>query len=458
MSSIIPIVKKSLPALLCAALLSGPGFGQSQPKDQPEPKKENKSKQAAPAVPEVTPPTPYSEVRRDSLLNGMQVLTLERAAEATVKIDLVVRGGSMFDLAGKTGLAALTQESLLAANPRFVEELESLQARVQWGVREDASWFRVETPAAALDQVLSIFGRLLVVDAVNKDAFTRAQRTHLERVKTLKPTPAEQATAAFHAALYGEHPYGHDTLGTEQTVGAITYGDVYDYYKRLYAANNAFALVVSNVKKDRVMASFRMFFGGWLKGAPPQPVFRPPQRADSLRLVKVEQPDAPLVELRGGVIGVKLGDPDYIASRALARVLEARLRQAAGAGASLSVAAAPRMLAGPFYFSASLPADRAPEVSRQATDLFAALGKGEFTAQELAAARAALVAEHNARTVEDYLREIETYGLPRNYALTYVEKVSALAAADLQRVAKRLLEANALTVVVLGRVGDGFKS
>jgi zinc protease len=462
MPSIIPIVKKLPSPLLSVVLLSSLSFGQSQQPSQAEQKKDSKSKQAAaPAAPPVTPPTPYSEVRRDSLLNGLQLVMLERAAEPTVKIDLVVRGGSMFDLAGKTGLAALTQESLIAANPRLVEELESLRAKIQWGVREDAAWFRIETPPGALDQVLSIFGRLIVVDSVNKDAFARAQRAHLARVRETKTAPGERADDAFRAALYGEHPYGHGTLGTEQTVAAITYGEVYDYYKRLYAANNAFALVVSGVKKDRLVTAFRQFFGGWLKGAPPQPVFRPPQRTTTLRLVKVEQPDAAAVELRGGVIGVKVADPDFIATRLLARVLEGRLRQSAGGAADatgVSVHAPPHTLAGPLYFSASVPTETAPELSRRATDLFAALDKSEFTAQELSAAQAALLAEHNARTVEDYLREIEMYQLPRNHPLTYADRVNAVTTADLQRVARKLLEANALTVVVLGRVGDGFKS
>ncbi|HYE75691.1 MAG TPA: pitrilysin family protein, partial [Blastocatellia bacterium] len=399
-----------------------------------------------------------SEVRRDSLLNGLQVMMIERANEPMVKIDLVVRGGSMFDLTGKTGLATLTQESLLAVNPRLVEELESLQSKVQWGVNEDATWFHIEAPPSKLDQVLSIFARLIVVDSVNKDAFTRAQKLHLDQVRGLKLTPAEKADEAFFAALYGEFPYGHNITGTDKTVEAITYGDVYDYYKRLYAANNAFAVVVSNLKQDRIMTSFRMNFGGWLKGAPPPPVFRPPQRATELRIVKVEQPDLSMVELRGGIIGVKVSDPEFIATQILARVLESRIKQAIGDANQISVKALPRVLAGPIYFSASVAVDRAPDLSRKVTDIFAALNKTEITAQELAAAQAGLLDEHNARSVEEYLRMTHRLGLPRNYPVVYADKVKGVTTIDLQAVAKKLLEANALTVVVLGRVNDGFKS
>jgi zinc protease len=141
-------------------------------------------------------------------------------------------------------------------------------------------------------------------------------------------------------------------------------------------------------------------------------------------------------------------------------VLEARLkREATGQAASgLAVRASPRILPGPFFLSASLPTERAAEFSRHATDSFAALATSQVSAEELAAAKAALAGDYAARSIGDQLREIEVYALPRNYPLTFATRVNNVSAADLQRVAKRLLEANALTVVVLGRVNGDFKS
>ena len=66
--------------------------------------------------------------------------------------------------------------------------------------------------------------------------------------------------------------------------------------------------------------------------------------------------------------------------------------------------------------------------------------------------------EHAARSVEDYLREIEAFKAPKNYPLTVKENIEKITAAGLQRAAKRLFEANAMTVVALGRVGENFKS
>src|SRR5262249_10469191 len=125
-----------------------------QKKDKDKDKDKNKDKN--PPVPEVIPPTPYSNVRRDNLLNGLQIITLERAGAEKVKCDLIIRAGAMFDLAGKTGLAALTQETLLAVNPQLKEEIESLQAKIDWGLNWDTTWFHIETPASNFDAVFEI--------------------------------------------------------------------------------------------------------------------------------------------------------------------------------------------------------------------------------------------------------------------------------------------------------------
>ena len=438
-------------SLLLIGVMAPPAAAQKKDKD--------KNKDKNPPVPVVIPPTPYSDVRRDSLLNGLQIITLERAGDANVKCDIVIRAGAMFDLAGKTGLAALTQETLLAVNPQLKEEVESLQAKIDWGVNWDTTWFHIETPANNLDAVLEILARLLVVENVRPDAFKRASQERLEKVKSAKLTPAEKADEAFLKSVYGDHPYGHSIEGAEGSVSGIKQADVYDFLKRFYIANNVSIIVVGNIAHDRGMRPFKAFFGGWAKGQSVPSTFKQPAQTVELKLVKVEVPDAPNVELRAGMIGFRSADPDFLVAEAMARILNARLkREAESVGGSFTAQSPRRVLSGPFYFSASIPADQASAFSRKATDSFASLATAVASAEEIAAAKSALAEEHAARSVEDYLREIEVFKSSKTYPLTVKENIEKITAADVQRVAKRLFDANAMTVVALGRVGENFKS
>jgi zinc protease len=449
-SKLISLVSYSLLLICALATIAG-----AQKKD----KDKDKDKDKNPPVPAVIPPTPFSDVRRDNLLNGLQIITLERAGDANVKCDLVIRAGAIFDLAGKAGLAALTQETLLGVNPQLKEEIDSLQGKIDWGVSWDTTWFHVEAPAGNFDAVFEILGRLLVVENVRPDAFKRAHQERLEKIKSFKPAPAEQADETFIKTVYGDHPYGHNTDGVEGSLSTIKQADVYDFLKRFYIANNASIIVVGNITHERAMKPFRTFFGGWAKGQTVPATFRQPAQTAQLRLVKVEVPDAPNVELRGGMIGFRSADPDFVIAEAMARILNARLkREAESVGGSFTAQSPRRILSGPFYFSATIPADQASAFSIKATENLASLATTAVSAEELAAAKSALLEEHAARPVEDYLREIEVFKTPKNYPLTVKDSIEKITAADVQRAAKRILDANAMTVVALGRVGANFKS
>ncbi|MGH9801301.1 MAG: M16 family metallopeptidase [Blastocatellia bacterium] len=437
--------KLSILLLCCALLCSLASVVVAQKKDK-----------SNPAIPDPPPATPYSNVKRDNLLNGLQIVTLDRQSDSTVKCDLIIRGGAMFDLVGKTGMAALTQESLMIVNPRVKEELESLNAKIDWGVTWDTTWFHVEAPANNFGQSLEIVARLLVVENIRPDAFKKAREAQTAKVKTTKLTVAEQADAAFLKAIYGEHPYGHNLEGDDKSLAGINQGDAYDFFRRFYIANNASAVVTGNISQERVMQVFKVLFGGWIKGQIVPATFRQPMQTARLKLVKVPLPDAAMAELRGGLIGVKHSDADFFVTQAIACVLTNRLSRESGIG--FSIKSEPRILSGPLYFSASATSDQAQDFSRRATEAFASLTSAPVSELELVAAKSALVGDYSARPIEQNLRDIEMFLLPRNLPVEIGKKIEAISAADIQRVAKRLLDANALTVVVVGKINDSFKT
>ena len=197
-----------------------------------------------------------------------------------------------------------------------------------------------------------------------------------------------------------------------------------------------------------------MLWGGWAKGQIIQATFRSPAQNTQLRVIKVEQADAANVEIRGGVIGLKVTDPDFLVTELMARILQARLGGEAG---EVTVRSWPHLLPGPLAFSASVPADKAPELSRKMTEAFAALATNSFAGEELAAAKSYLIGQYASLPVELNLRNIEIYSLPRNFPLNVATKIEAVTSADIQRVAKKLLDANALTLLVSGKVSESFK-
>lgn len=399
----------------------------------------------------------FSNVRRDNLLNGLQIVSLPTKGEATVRCTIVIRAGSMFDSVGKTGLVALTQRTLLAVNPQLREELESLQTKIEWGVDADKTWFQLDSNPANFEAALEILSRLLVVENIRTDAFKRAQSEQLAMIKQ-GGSLSQRADESFLQALYGDYPYGRNVLGSELTVSNLRQGDIYDIFQRFYLANNASVILSGNVAPERTLRAFKYLFGGWSKGAPVPATFRQPVQIATPRTIKQNDPQSNDVEIRGGVAGVKYGTPEFLPVQLLAEVLKNRWARRSGNGSPQSnFIVQPRILPGPFYFSTRVSPAQADETSQRLTETFNSLVNTAISAEELTEARNQFWKDQNARSTEDWLLDIETFSLPRNYPLTIKQRIDATNPTDLQALARKLLELNALTLIVVGRVDGAVK-
>lgn len=401
--------------------------------------------------------TPFSNVRRESLLNGLQIITHQRPGEATVRCEIVIRVGSMFDSVGKSGMVALTQRTLLAVNPRLRDELDSLQSKIDWGVDTDRTWFRLEAPPSTFEEALEILSRLLVVENIRADAFKRAQEEQVSQIR--QPlSPANRADEVLYQSIYGDYPYGRNVIGSELTVSGLRQGDVYDVFQRFYLANNAAVILSGNVASERILRAFKYFFGAWSKGAPTPATFRQPIQVPTTKIVRVEDQRAAEVELRGGIPGVRYTSPDFPLTQLLAGILARRWRASSRLPTTaLAIGAEPRVLAGPIVFSGRITPAQVEAATRHLPESFASLATSIPTDEEIAEARTSLLARLEARSVEDWLRDIETYALPRNFPLTLRSRLTGATPTELQSLAKRLTEANALTMVVLGPLGEPAK-
>jgi hypothetical protein len=141
----------------------------------------------------------------------------------------------------------------------------------------------------------------------------------------------------------------------------------------------------------------------------------------------------------------------------MSQILGERLKQVPTSDAASQVSGAPgRLLAGPFYFSATVARSSGCLLAR-ATDV-SRLWRPDRWHRKNCFSQGCAQAQEAARPIIEELRKVEVFGLAKNYPLNWPGRVDAVAEADIQRVAKRLLEANAMTVVVVGKIDDQIKS
>jgi zinc protease len=91
--------------------------------------------------------------------------------------------------------------------------------------------------------------------------------------------------------LFGDTGYGLDTLGTEESVGKISSGDLRSFHQKLAVPNNCVLAIYGDVKAGDVRAAVEKAFGNWRKNpeadklirTSPSPLLTSPKRVEETK-------------------------------------------------------------------------------------------------------------------------------------------------------------------------------
>lgn len=398
--------------------------------------------------------------KRDSLLNGLQLIVMEQPGTGSVTAHLRVNSGGLFDLAGKGGLANLTAGMLLRGGGGFSaknvsDTVEQLGLAVRVTVSWDATDIIISGPKNEVDSIFDLLNRLVIAPAFDQKEL---EALKAQRIIALKEEAADENERLRRKALegiYGSHPYGRPLAGTAETLQQIVRADLLNFYSRFYIANNAQLLVQGDVSADQVTRLARARLGTWKKGEIVPPNFRYPERLTSNRVLLIDRPDATNSRAVLALMGVSRRAPDYFAAMMAVDIFNQLLTQA-NLGATAKADA--RVLAGPLLIELSAPPERVIENVKSLTSLMARLQTQPPALEQVEAAKSRLLAAMGERlrtnaAIAEVILDIESYGLGRDYMLHYAERVNAVTPADIQAAAREYMKPEALVIAVSGAAG-----
>lgn len=199
------------------------------------------------------------------LPNGMKVVLLEEHSFPVVSCLVWYKVGSRHEKAGATGLSHLV-EHLLFQNIGDYKHNELGASIVANGgqfngfTSEDFTTFYSTVPASKLDLVLhgesermrnAKFTRVEVQEEVNNllREFDREAKDPLIRLNR-----------EVHAVAYQQHPYRNPPGGWRNDAEHLTYEDARAFYERYFCPNNASLVLVGDFKKEAVLPLLKKYF------------------------------------------------------------------------------------------------------------------------------------------------------------------------------------------------------
>ena len=235
-----------------------------------------------------------TDVQERTLANGLRVIVKEDHRAPTAVHMVWYRAGSMDEVSGTSGVAHVL-EHMMFKGTRNVKSGEFSRRIAAAGGRENAftnrdytAYFQ-QVPKAALPLMLRLEADRMSNLLVTKPEFSQEIKVVMEerRLRT-DDQPRALVAEALNAEAYVAHPYRRPVIGWMNDLANMSYVDARNWYVRWYLPNNAFVVVVGDVKADEVFALAQKYYGA-IKARPlpeRKPQLEPEQRGVRRLVVK----------------------------------------------------------------------------------------------------------------------------------------------------------------------------
>lgn len=416
-----------------------------------------------------------------TLDSGLTIIHQQTTATPVTAVDVWVKAGAIAEPDEWAGMAHFLEHMIFKGTERLPPGSFDLAIERRGGITNaatsyDYAHYFITTAAQHLDETLPYLAELLLHAAIPDDEFGRERQVVLEEIHQSYDDPDWVAFQSLSETVYQRHPYGRSILGTEETLMARSPAEMRQFHSAHYQPENMTVVVVGDVAQtaaiDLVQQTFQAF-------APPLDCPRslveaePPIttiRRQEIHLPRLEQARLMMAWMGPGVDSqaqdMQAQDMDeqlqaaygldilsvLLAEGRTSRLVwelreERHLVQAIGSSFSL------QRDSGLFTISAWLEPENLERVEAIICDRLSQLSATPISAAELARCQRLLC--------NDYAFSTETpgqlaglygyYSILANpqIATTYVQRLQAIQATDLQHLANRYLSPYHYAVTVV---------
>ena len=415
-------------------------------------------------------PSPVINIKKPesfTLPNGLKVMVVENHKLPRVSFNLSI-DNTPYSEGAKKGVADLTSSligngSVKISKDAYNEEIDFLGA--------DLNFYASGASGSSLSKYSGRILELMADGALNpnftQEEFDKEKDKLIEGLKTQEKSVAAVAGRVQNVLAFGKnHPYGE--FLSEETIKNVTLTDVENNYHTNFVPENAYLIIIGDVKFKETKKAVEKLFGTWAKASAPSLTYTDPINVQYSQINFVDMPNAVQSEIAlQNTVNLKMNDKDYFATIVANQILggdfnsylNMNLREAHGwtYGARSSIGGSKYVST----FRASTQVRNAVTDSA-VVEFFKEIKKirtEKVTDEMLANVKAGYVGKfvmqiEKPQTVAGYALRIKTQGLPEDFYENYIKNINAVTAEEVMAVANKYFLEDNIRVVIVGKGSD----
>lgn len=314
-------------------------------------------------------------------------------------------------------------------------------------------------------QVLNLMADAIINPKFSAKEIEDSKERAIEGLKSEEKNASAIASKVSNALMYGKNT-SRGEFETVETINKIQLADVQNIYKKYYAPDNAYLVIVGDVKFEKVKPMIEKAFSGWKKANTPITPVEPASNVATTEINVVDVPTAvQSVVSVNNINNLKMKDPNYFPATMANYILggggEARLFMNLREKNGFTYGAYSNMSASKYSPQFSASASVRNEVTDKAVKEFMneLNGISSVKPEELENAKAKLkgsfiMSLEQPATIARFALNQKIYDLPDDFYTNYLKSIDKVTAADVSSAVNSTIYPTKSRIFIAGKASD----
>jgi predicted Zn-dependent peptidase len=400
-----------------------------------------------------------------TLDNGMAVTLVHYGTVPKVSIRLAILTGNVNEAANQVWLSDLVGDMLQEGTAtrtasQIAESVARMGGALEVMVGDDQTEIGGDVLSESGPEMVALVADVARHPKLPESELARLKGDRQRQLSIALSQPQPLARQKFRSVLYGDHPYGR-LFPTEAMLQAYTIGDVRAFYDKNYGAARAHLYVVGRFDDAAMEAAIRKAFSDWKKGVPPE--LSQPAPHSERAVFLVDRPGAVQSTINLGMPVIDPSNPDWdtlflmnvLLGGSFSSRITSNIREQKGYTYSPSSQLSSRYRDAYWVEIADVTTNVTGPAIKEVLGEIDRLQAGPPSDQELKGFQnyraGVFILQNSSRGgINGQLEFVDLHHLPADYLNGYVARIYAVTPQQVQQAAKKYLQDDKATIVVVG--------
>jgi len=177
---------------------------------------------------------------RDTLDNGLRVLTADLPYAQSVAVIIMLAAGSRYETVDSSGIAHFAEHMFFKGTPRrpsarqIAGEIDAIGGEFNAFTGKESTTYYVKCAAEHRDVALDVLVDMLRNSRLDPEEIEREKGVIVEEMNMYYDTPRDYIGGVYEELLWGDQPLGRDIIGRKETIRNATRETFTGYLDRWY--------------------------------------------------------------------------------------------------------------------------------------------------------------------------------------------------------------------------------